>query len=60
MIFAKNKERVPAIRAAKYQKNMWREIYSPTRTFGAKVQKSNIWVEQVWNTKLDWKDEPFI
>ena len=48
MIFTKNKEGVTAIRATKYTKYSGKN-YSRTRTFGAKVHKSNIRVKRSQN-----------
>ena len=50
MIFPKNKEGVRAIRATKKPCNG--KIYSRTRTFGARVHKSNIRVER-WHNKYE-------
>ena len=58
---AKNKEGFRAIRAMKYKKIFGWKIFSRTRTFGADVHQSNIWVKR-WhnkyeNSELYWKTQ---
>ena len=59
MIFTENKERVRAIPATKYKKNMWRKnlpahphLWRESTQMEYSSQKME---KQVWNNKLDWK-----